>query len=84
MKKILVLSMLMALLLVGIGSAMAADSGNSPGPATNSGDGIPDGSGLDTPNGPNGSDTGKSPGPAPNSGDGIPDGPGWDDLEDWE
>ena len=47
------------------------------GPAPNSGDGIPDGSGMDTQMGPN-STRGDSPGPAPNSGDGIPDGSGMD------
>ncbi len=43
------------------------------GPAPNSGDCIPDGSGFETPNGQE-----YGPGPAPNSGDGIPDGPGWE------
>ena len=51
------------------GSAMAAGMG----PAPNSGDCIPDGSGFETPNG-----QGYGPGPAPNSGDGVPDGPGWE------
>ena len=46
------------------------------GPAPNSGDGIPDGSGMDN-RLQNGKPDGVSPGPAPNSGDGIPDGPGW-------
>lgn len=45
-----------------------ANAGNGPGPAPNSGDCIPDGSGW--PQSP-------SPGGAPNSGDGIPDGSGW-------
>jgi len=61
----------MAMLCVGAVSA-AANSSISPGPAPNSGDGIPDGSGFDGPNG-DGSDVG----PAPNSGDGIPDGSGF-------
>jgi len=44
------------------------------GPAPNSGDCIPDGSGMDDPaNNPD------AMGPAPNSGDGIPDGSGMDD-----
>ena len=48
---------------------------HDPGPAPNSGDGIPDGPGWD--------DVGDdlsllSPGPAPNSGDGIQDGSGLD------
>ena len=49
------------------------------GPAPNSGDGIPDGSGFDSPNGPNGGGAGGNgpAGPAPNSGDGIPDGSGF-------
>ena len=42
----------------------------SRGPAPDSGDGVPDGSGFTEP-------WGNGPGPAPNSGDGIPDGPGW-------
>ena len=48
---------------------------SGPGPAPNSGDGIPDGSGWETvpPTG-----TNSGPGPAPNSGDGIPDGSGWE------
>ena len=50
------------------GTALAA----GPGPAPNSGDCIPDGSGFDGPMG-----TGTGQGPAPNSGDGIPDGSGF-------
>jgi len=46
-----------------------AESGPQ-GPAPNSGDGEPDGSGFEEP-------FGNGLGPAPNSGDGIPDGPGW-------
>lgn len=42
------------------------------GPAPNSGDGIPDGSGFDRTDLPT-----KGIGPAPNSGDGIPDGSGF-------
>ena len=65
--------------LIMMSSAVA--SNEPPGPAPNSGDGIPDGSGFDPPNGP--SDDGASgsgsghPGPAPNSGDGVPDGSGF-------
>ncbi len=55
------------------GSVMA---GQQEGPAPNSGDGIPDGSGMDS-QFQNGKTDGESPGPAPNSADGIPDGPGW-------
>lgn len=49
------------------------------GPAPNSGDCIPDGSGFDSPNGPAGNvGSGSGPvGPAPNAGDGIPDGSGF-------
>lgn len=46
------------------------------GPAPNSGDGVSDGSGLDSPFY-NGLPDVDSPGPAPNSGDGIPDGSGF-------
>ena len=47
--------------------------------APNSGDCIPDGSGYDPPNGPNGDGSGSGhTSPAPNSGDGVPDGPGWE------
>ena len=46
---------------------------NSSGPAPNSGDGIPDGSGFGLDHWQNED----SPGPAPNSGDGIPDGSGF-------
>lgn len=45
------------------------------GPAPNSGDGISDGSGMETQVGPR-SSSGKMPGPTPNSGDGIADGSG--------
>lgn len=48
----------------------------SRGPAPNSGDGIPDGSGMSTQPCPQ-SDSGSSRGPAPNSGDGVPDGSGF-------
>ena len=36
------------------GSALAAENAGPMGPAPNSGDGIPDGSGFEDPNGPNG------------------------------
>jgi len=45
------------------------------GPAPNSGDGVPDGSGMDDPI--NGNPNANSPGPAPNSGDGVSDGSGF-------
>jgi hypothetical protein len=71
MKKIvIVLSVLVfASLICGIASAASV------GPAPNSGDCIPDGSGFDQPNRNNQDNIGK--GPAPNSGDGIPDGSGF-------
>lgn len=65
------------------GSAIAGmdnSTGNgNQGPAPNSGDCIPDGSGFDSQNGSNGDGSAGNGhgGPAPNSGDGIPDGPGW-------
>lgn len=52
-----------------------AIAGVQEGPAPNSGDGNPDGSGMDP--FPNGNPNAESPGPAPNSGDGIPDGSGF-------
>jgi len=66
MKKIIVLILMVVFLVFNFGSMVMAGSG----PATNSGDCDPDGSGLDAP-------SGNGPGPAPNSHDGIPDGPGW-------
>jgi hypothetical protein len=65
--------------LITFSSAVA--SHGPAGPAPNSGGGIPDGSGFDSPNGPNGEGTSDSgndhTGPAPNSGDGVPDGSGF-------
>ena len=69
-KKTIVIITFLVMGIIGIAGYAMAD-GN--GPAPNSGDCIPDGSGFETPNGP-----GYGPGPAPNSGDGIPDGPGWE------
>ena len=59
-------------------SIAGANNGNEE-PADNSGDGVPDGSGYDSPNGPNGNnDSGNGNcEPAPNSGDGVSDGSGW-------
>lgn len=45
------------------------------GPAPNSGDGVPDGSGYNRSDWPN--EESPAMGPAPNSGDGIPDGSGF-------
>jgi hypothetical protein len=52
-----------------------AIAGEHEGPAPNSGDGVPDGSGMDEPL--NGNPDANSRGPAPNSGDGVPDGSGF-------
>ena len=75
MKKIVILTCLV-IGIIGLAGNVMADG---MGPAPNAGDGIPDGSGFDSPNGPNGTGVqGEGNGePAPNSGDGIPDGPGW-------
>ena len=57
------------------GIVAAAEEPISAGPAPNSGDGDPDGSGFDEPNWQN--DDRSGIGPAPNSGDGDPDGSGF-------
>ena len=76
MKKWIVCMFLIVFFAFNLSPAIGASSGPA-GPAPNSGDGISDGSGLDSPNGTNGGiDVGT--GPAPNSGDGIPDGSGLD------
>lgn len=74
--KTLVIATCLVIGIAGIaGTAMAAGMG----PAPYSGDCIQDGSGFDSPNGPNGnSDLGNGHhGPAPYAGDCIPDGSGW-------
>jgi len=69
MKALLVIAAILILLVTSSSLAVAYGVGPN-GPAPNSGDGIPDGSGMDDwPN--------EGPGPAPNSGDGIPDGSGF-------
>ena len=74
MRKVFVLITVVVLVLLTAGTALAA---NGPvGPAPSSGDCIPDGSGFDGPNGPNGNADGGA-GPAPSSGDCIPDGSGF-------
>jgi hypothetical protein len=70
MRRLIALMVVLLLVLAGL----AAYAG--PGPAPNSGDGVPDGSGYETPPGPIGS--GDPFGPAPNAGDGISDGSGMD------
>lgn len=78
MKKLIVIIAVIAL-FAATSSVALADSAGALGPAPNAGDGISDGSGLDAPNGANGTvGSGSGPlGPAPNSGDGIPDGSGF-------
>ena len=57
---------------------VVASAAGPEGPAPNSGDGVPDGSGMDGRNGPNAPDQDPDgQGPAPNSGDGVPDGSGF-------
>ena len=79
-----IIFILVSFLVIGLltGSSIAdndTDANGNEGPAPNSGDCVPDGSGYDSPNGPNGEDDQGNghDGPAPNSGDGVPDGPGW-------
>ena len=76
MKKILIIAGIIAIIVAGVAVAAAGNQGQmkSPGPAPNSGDGMPDGSGFVAfdAKGP-----AYGPGPAPNYHDGIPDGPGW-------
>ncbi|GAB6145839.1 hypothetical protein [Desulfocicer niacini] len=72
MKRLIVLFTIVLVLCFTTVSSISAN-----GPAPNSGDGISDGSGMDTQNGPN-SDSGDAPGPAENSGDGVSDGSGMD------
>jgi len=76
MKKILVIGAIIAIVAAGVVVAATGNQGQnkSPGPAPNSGDGIPDGSGFVSFGG---QGPAYGPGPAPNSHDGIPDGPGW-------
>ena len=74
MRKLIVVIAVLALFLVSSGSVLAG-SYNAPGPNPDAGDGISDGSSLDSPYGANSAgDIGT--GPAPNAGDGIPDGSG--------
>jgi len=74
MNKKIIVAALLALVIAGGVVAAAGQYKMSPGPAPNSGDGIPDGSGFTSFDGPG---QGYGPGPAPNSHDGISDGPGW-------
>jgi len=76
MKKILIIGAIIAIIVAGIAVAAVGDQGQnkSPGPAPNSGDGTPDGSGFESFGG---IGPAYGPGPAPSSHDGISDGPGW-------
>jgi hypothetical protein len=75
-RKILIIVAIVAIVVAGVAIAAAGNQGQikSRGPAPNSGDCIPDGSGYASFDG---QGPAHGPGPAPNSGDGIPDGPGW-------
>ena len=80
-KIVKVVGILVAFIIATSASIVIADEENNghDGSSPNSGDGVPDGSDYDSPNGPNGdgsSDNGHTE-PAPNSGDGTSDGPGW-------
>jgi len=75
MKKLIVCIFLIVFFAINVSPAIGGDFGPA-GPAPNSGDGVPDGSGFEGPNGPNGVPDGGQ-GPAPNSGDGVPDGSGF-------
>jgi hypothetical protein len=74
--------MLAGLLIMSVLIAGFVIANGNDGPAPNSGDGISDGSGFDSQNGPNGNDNSVygNDGPAPNSSDGISDGSGWELL----
>lgn len=75
MKKILIVIAVITMFLMCAGMVMADNGPLGPNPGA--GDGIPDGSSLNAPNGPNGdTDASTSVGPAPNAGDGVPDGSG--------
>ena len=76
MKKILIIGVIIAIIIAGVGIAAMVNQGQtkSPGPAPNSGDGISDGSGFVSFGG---IGPAYGPGPAPNYHDGVPDGPGW-------
>ncbi len=70
MKKYMVM-LAMAAILFGFTGTVCGGNG----PAPNSGDGVSDGSGMDSPFGQNDSHD-NATGPAPNSGDGVADGSG--------
>jgi len=69
--KVLGLAMVItAIMVVALAGTVLAAGNGYIGPAPESGDGIPNGSGFD-------GDVGSGPGPAPNAGDCIPDGSGF-------
>lgn len=69
----------LVLLVFMTSNSIANGTNGYEGSAPNSGDGFPDGSGYDSPNGPSGDGSSGSghDSPAPNSGDGISNGSGW-------
>ncbi|WP_455370105.1 hypothetical protein [[Eubacterium] cellulosolvens] len=75
MKKIYSIIIIAAILTMVTFCGNVAAQNNGVGPAPNSGDCIPDGSGFDRTDWPNEDSPAK--GPAPNSGDCIPDGSGF-------
>ena len=72
MKKFISICLLLLCVFVFTQNVIAGEE-DSKGAATNSGDGVSDGSGLSSQDGPKGNGSGS---PAPNSGDGVPDGSG--------
>ena len=75
MKKILIIAAIVVIVVAGVAVAAAGNHGTGhKGPAPNSGDCIPDGSGFASFDAPG---PAYGPGPAPNSHDGVSDGPGW-------
>ena len=74
-KLAILLSTILIASVIGMHVLYASAATEAPGPAPNSGDCIPDGSGFDHSDWPNNDSPGI--GPAPNSGDCIPDGSGF-------
>ena len=73
MKRIISIAILIFVFFIIFFGIVAASNSDGPaldGPAPNSGDGVPDGSGFGDPDN-------SGIGPAPNSGDGVPDGSGF-------
>ena len=81
MKKVIVLILIVAFLMISFSTVIIGK--NAAGPAPNSGDNVPDGSGFKWDDEGNPIDPdfpfgeGEATGPAPNSGDGIQDGSGF-------